>query len=99
MARYRITPRARDDLRNIARYTLQQWGKTQRDTYLKRLEMRFGWLADNPRLGKHRFDIHEDYFSFPEGRHVVFYLIHAEAIDIIGVLHGHMDIINHFSAM
>ena len=29
--RYRITPRAAEDLRNIARYTLKAWGRAQRD--------------------------------------------------------------------
>jgi plasmid stabilization system protein ParE len=31
-ATLRFTPRARKDLRNIARYTLKTWGRKQRDT-------------------------------------------------------------------
>ena len=48
MPGYRITPRAQDDLKNIGRYTERQWGKRQRNTYLKALEKRFNWLAENP---------------------------------------------------
>ena len=38
MRMYRVTPRAKDDMKNIGRYTLQQWGKNQRNIYLKKLE-------------------------------------------------------------
>lgn len=95
--RYRVTPRARDDLKNIARYTGQTWGKVQRNTYLKTIEKRFQWLAENPLLGKHRSDICEGYFSFPEGQHVIFYLVGDGVIDIIGIPHKAMDTPNDFS--
>jgi plasmid stabilization system protein ParE len=45
MPGFRITPRAQDDLKNIGRYTERQWGKRQRNTYLKALEKRFGWVG------------------------------------------------------
>lgn len=96
MSKFRITPRARDDLKNIGRYTEQQWGKTQRNAYLKNLEKRFVWLAENPQRGKHRSDVTEGYYSFPQGEHVIFYLIGQEGIDIIGVPHKEMDIISYF---
>lgn len=96
MSRFRITPRARDDLKNIGRYTERQWGKVQRNAYLKGLEKRFRWLAENPQLGKQRSDIAEGYYSFPQGEHVVFYLVGQEGIDIIGVPHKEMDIISYF---
>ncbi len=96
MSKFRITPRARDDLKNIGRYTERQWGKAQRNAYLKDFEKRFRWLAENPQLGKHRSDIAEGYYSFPQGEHVVFYLVGQEGINIIGVPHKEMDIISYF---
>ncbi len=96
MAKYRVTPRAQNDLKNIGRYTEQNWGKSQRNTYLKDFENRFVWLAENPQLGKHRNDISEGYHSFPEGQHVVFYLIDKQHINIIGIPHKDMDIISYF---
>ncbi len=92
----RVTPRAQDDLKNIGRYTEQIWGKAQRNRYLKNIEVRFQWLAENPLLGKHRTDICEGYYSFPEGQHVVFYLIGSHSIDIIGIPHKEMDTIHYF---
>ncbi len=62
----------------------------------KKLEKRFKWLAMNPLPGKHRTDVAEDYYSFPKGQHVVFYLINQASIDIIGLPHKDMDIIYYF---
>lgn len=97
MKTYQVTHRAKDDLKNIGRYTLRQWGKSQRNIYLKQLEARFEWLAQNPLLGKHRADIQEGIYSFPQGEHVVFYLIGNESIAIIGVPHKEMDILSYFT--
>lgn len=93
----RVTPQAQEDLLNIGLYTERTWGKMQRVRYLKNMEARFEWLAENPMLGKHRFDINEGYYSFPEGKHIIFYLITNFSIDIIGIPHKEMDIINYFS--
>lgn len=92
----RITPRARDDLKSIGRYTERTWGNAQRNRYLRSLEARFQWIAKNPHAGKHRTDICESYYSFPEGQHVVFYLIDTHAIDIIGIPYKEMDTISYF---
>lgn len=95
---YRITPRAFNDLKEIGRYTLKKWGKEQRNKYLLDLDSRFAWLANNPRLGKHRPDLSENYYCYPQGSHLVFYLIHPDGIDIIGVPHQSMDILIYFDA-
>lgn len=96
MPTFRITPRARDDLKDIGHYTEWQWGKNQRNTYLRDFEKRFHWLAENSLLGRHRPDIKEGYFSYPQGQHVIFYLIGHECIEIIGIPHKEMDIVSYF---
>ena len=93
---FRITPRAHSDLENIGRYTMNKWGKAQRNLYLRALDQRFAWLAERPTTGKHRPDIEQGYYSFPQGAHLIFYLIHDSGIDIIGIPHKEMDIENFF---
>ncbi len=93
---FRITPRAYSDLKTIARYTRQTWGEAQRDRYLAALDSRFEWLAANPWMGKHRSDIEEGYYCFPQGAHLIFYLMRADGIDIIGVPHKRMDVLTYF---
>ncbi len=97
MTNYRVTPRARDDLKSIGRYTEQKWGKLPRNKYLKQLELRFKWIAENSLLGRNRFDICEGVYSFPQAEHVVFYRFRLEVVEIIGVLHQEMDVLNYFS--
>lgn len=88
---YRITPRAEADLYEIARYTEAEWGREQRDRYLRALDARFQWLADNPRLGQKREDVAAGYYCYPQGKHLIFYILATDGIDIIGVPHQRMD--------
>jgi len=89
---YRITPRAAADLDAIADYTIEKWGIEQLESYMNALADRFQWLADGPLLGRERNDIHKGYRSYPEGSHVVFYIVQDESIAIIGIPHKSMDI-------
>jgi toxin ParE1/3/4 len=94
---FRITPRAKEDLKNIGRYTLKNWGKKQRDTYLTDLDRRFAWLAENLGMGKSRPDVQEGYYCFPQGSHLVFYVLRDNGIDIIGVPHQNRDVLSYFN--
>ena len=94
---FRITPRAEQDLKNIGRYSLKMWGRDQRDVYLRAIDRRFAWLAERPERGKHRPEVREGYHSYLQGSHVVFYLIRDGGIDVIGIPHQRMDIMNYFS--
>lgn len=93
---YRVTSNAENDLKQIGRYTERVWGKAQRNKYLKALERCFSWLAGNPMAGKHRADVEAGYYSFPQGQHVIFYVLHDQGIDIIGVPHKEMDVLSYF---
>lgn len=60
------------------------------------LARRFQWIADNPSLGTPRPDIDADYFCFPSGEHLTFYMMINDVPVIIGVPHKRMDIMTHF---
>ncbi len=96
MTYFNLTPRAKADLRNIWNYTVDIWGETQADNYVTALYERFGWLAKQPKLGKHRVDVHDGYYCFLHQKHLVFYLCFDGHIDIIGVPHKSMDILDYF---
>ena len=93
---YNLTFRAEEDLSDIWKYTTEVWNETQADSYIAGLYKRFSWLAEFPRLGKQRPDICEGYYCFPQGSHLVFYLIRDNEIDIIGIPHKGMDIVDYF---
>ena len=46
MVPYELTPAAEADLREVARYTLRQWGVRQQRRYARQLEACFRGIAD-----------------------------------------------------
>lgn len=89
---YTLRQLAVDDLEHIWSYSFQEWGVEQADRYIRALLARFLWLSENPALGKHRDDIKPGYYCFPEGRHLIFYTVSGQGIDIIGIPHQSMDV-------
>ncbi len=93
---YNLTFRAEEDLSDIWKYTTEVWNEIQADRYIAGLYKRFSWLAEYPRLGKYRPDICKGYYCFPQGSHLVFYFIRDNEINIIGIPHMEMDIVDYF---
>ena len=74
---------------------LEQWCVEQANSYLESIIKRLEWLVKKTLLGKNREDIKEGYFCFPEGMHLVFYVIKDTQLEIIGVPHQSMDIVEY----
>lgn len=95
MPTFTLTNLAKADLKEIAKFTQHRWGREQGDLYLQMLDVSFQQLADNPLKGKDCSDIRIGYRKFNVGSHVIFYRqTLADTIEIVRVLHGHMDIEN-----
>ncbi len=75
----------------IWKYTIENWGEKQAEKYLLEIETKLEQLAANPELGKQRPEINPGYNSFPVEKHIIYYLHSGDSIDIIGILHGRMD--------
>ena len=86
---------ARDDLEEIWLYTLTEWNAEQADDYIRCILARLDWLSENSAAGKPREDIKPGYYCYPEGRHLIFYLITDGIVDVIGIPHQSMDILGH----
>ncbi|NVN99626.1 MAG: type II toxin-antitoxin system RelE/ParE family toxin [Geobacteraceae bacterium] len=93
MPSFTLTNMAKADLKEIANFTQNRWGREQRNVYLQMLDGSFHQLAANPLKGKDCNDIRLGYRKLNAGSHVIFYRqTPADTIDIVRVLHGHMDI-------
>jgi len=93
MSTFTLTNMAKADLKEIARFTHNRWGREQRDLYLQMLDVSFQQLAANPLKGKDCSDIRLGYRKLNAGSHVIFYRqALADTIEIVRVLHGQMDI-------
>ncbi|MCU7942517.1 MAG: type II toxin-antitoxin system RelE/ParE family toxin [Candidatus Thiodiazotropha sp. (ex Cardiolucina cf. quadrata)] len=93
MPTFKLKAKAKDDLKAIAIFTQKRWGRNQRNKYLEQLDDSFHQLADNPNLGNICDYIRPGYRKFPVISHVVYYRISsAECVEIIRILHKHMDV-------
>jgi toxin ParE1/3/4 len=92
MTRFVLTRKAVSDLRQIAAFTEQRWGRNQRNTYIGQLDAAFQRLADNPLQGKRCDDIRLGYRKFAQGSHVIFYRQSPDGLtEIVRILHRGMD--------
>jgi toxin ParE1/3/4 len=97
MRSFALTGKAKADLKDIASYTEQRWGKAQRNLYVKQMDEAFRQLAKVPLTGKACEYIKEDYRKFPQGSHVIFYRrINGGKIEIVRILHKSMDVDSNF---
>lgn len=93
MPSFTLTNMAKADLKEIANFTQNRWGREQRNLYLQMLDVSFQQLAANPLKGKDCSDIRVGYRKLNAGSHVIFYRqTLVDTIEIVRVLHGHMDI-------
>ena len=88
--KYVVRQAAKDDIKAIGRYTLQEHGKQQRDAYLLGMQEQFTLLSQSPTIGRLRDEIRTGYYSKSYGEHVIFYRINNDLIEIMAVLHKRM---------
>ncbi len=92
MPTYSLSPEAKKDLLAIRAHTLNKWGARQAQKYIDTLEKKCEKLVRDPHIGRERSEIKPGYRSVAEGQHVIFYRVGGSGIDILRILHGHMDI-------
>lgn len=93
MSAFDLTKSASADLKSIARYTQEQWGRRQRNAYLKEIDQVFHTLAKNPAMGKTCDQIRRGYRRFAHAAHVIYYKqVKKEDLLIVRILHSTMDV-------
>jgi len=97
MSSYYLTVKAKEDFKSIGRYTEKTWGRKQRYKYNADLVSCFQRLAGSPELGRPCDEIRKGYRVSYAGRHVVYYRIMANEIEIVRILHRSMDARSHLS--
>lgn len=91
MAKVVFTPEAREDLKDIIRYTRATWGCDQAVEYVAGLRSQAAFLAETPEIGKKRDELANGLICFPYVSHVVYYTKTFNAIAVIRVLHQQQD--------
>jgi toxin ParE1/3/4 len=91
MSRCALSPLAVEDLREIARYTNKKWGAIQTERYGEELELALQQLSLAPEVARRREAIAPGVRSFRVAQHVAFYLIRANQIAVLRILHPRRD--------
>lgn len=86
-----ISNRAENDLREIWRWSFEQFGEAQADHCLEELDSEIRACGSDPEDGKERDDVRPGYRSKLVRKHVVFYTFSDDAVLIQRVRHGSMD--------
>lgn len=87
-----LSQAAEADLDDIWQYTVATWGVDQAISYTRQFQTAFTRLAAGVVSGRSAEDIRTGYLKITVGKHVAFYLIKAEQIEIIRILHQRMDV-------
>ncbi len=90
---FQLSTDAKSDLRAIALFTQNRWGKAKRNLYIKQLDDAFRLLSENVDVGVACDNVRAGYRKFPQGSHIVFYKLNAAGgILIVRILHKNMDV-------
>lgn len=91
--RYFLRQKAKEDLKDIGRYTFKTWGRKQRDVYLAALYNCFEKLAAGGGHVRDCSHIWPGYKRYHCERHLIFFKEGSDGdIDIIRVLHQSMHV-------
>lgn len=92
MPSYRVSEKAKKDIRAIGIYTQNQWGREQRRKYLSDLEWKFQFLAETSRFAGERKEFSPPVRIHHLERHWVVYVRDEHGILIVRVLHDAMNV-------
>ena len=92
-----LSPAAIFDLQSISSYTLETWGAEQEELYLKSLWQKFMLIQSAPENHRLRDDLAKGCYSARFEKHVIFFAIRGQTLEIIRILHGAMDFRAHLA--
>lgn len=95
MTRYRLTPAAQRDLSSIWDFTQERWDENQAEIYISEIRAAIERIAAAPDRGRSCDEIREGYRRYSIGSHLVFYIKRTDGVDVIRILHQHMDPTRH----
>ena len=79
-----ITPDAETDIRDILRYTQEQWGRPQRNAYFAVLKQAARRIQSFPEIGR---ECESGVREYALRHHVVLYRFEGDTVSILRVMH------------
>ena len=99
MAKFHLSNKAVDDLDSIWLYTMETWSEDQADSYYRELVMACQDIANHPAyLDKDFKEIMPGLFGHHCNKHLIFYVLVEDGVEIVRILHEKMDFGRHISS-
>jgi toxin ParE1/3/4 len=97
MRRFRYSRLADSQLVDIAKFSIELFGRVQTKRYLRGIETAIARAVRDPKLMRARPEIGAGLFSVRCSSHVAFLIKPSDTKQwlVVGVLHGHMDPARH----
>jgi toxin ParE1/3/4 len=96
MSLYRLSKEAEQDLENLWVY-LGERNDIAADRQVAKLLDKFPMLAKFPTMGRSRDNLIEGLRSFPVKPYIIFYILIADGIEVLRIIHQARDIEDYFS--
>ena len=93
MKPWRLTGKAKRDLADIRRFTLEQWGARKAEDYLNNIYDKIKLAAERPAIGVDRsksLNLGYEIRSIRCVSHVIYYAVLKTHISVVAVLHQRM---------
>ena len=91
----RLSKSAKRDLQGISQYTQKTWELEQEELYLNALFSRLEQIKEDPKRWRNRDELFLGSQSAPIGKHVIFFNIQNEIVQVARILHQQMDFVQH----
>jgi len=98
MKQWQISGKAKRDIADIRRFTLEQWGYQKAEEYLNNLYEKIQILAERPSLGidcSKSLNFGREIRSIVYVSHIIYYVVLETHISVVAILHQSMVPKNH----
>ena len=94
MAKFKFTNNAVNDLTDIWSYTVETWLESQADKYYKLIIDSCSAIPRKPEIAKLYPEIYPDLKGKLTSKHIIFYRVMDQSIEITRILHERMELKN-----
>jgi len=90
-----LSPAALADLDAIWEYSLQNWGESRSETYIRGINAALELVTVNPHMARDAASIRPGLRKYYVGSHVIFFRVNDKHIIVSRILHARMDFPRH----
>jgi toxin ParE1/3/4 len=91
MTTYRLSPRAKQDISEIWKATVERWSAGQAEFHIRQIQASIDDAAEDASKARSCGEIRKGYLKFTSGSHVLFSRRSRDGLEIIRIVSSAMD--------